>query len=158
MSKRNRSILLLDDDYASMAPLKEILEAMYGFDVELSAAKEIMARLAVKRYDLLCVDVMILPKSINGNHREIENICFEGVHWQKTGLEFLRRLRRGDFSSGREHGTSLQVPVIVLSAVANDSLTEAAPTGATNIRHIEKPFDLGQLIATMVQMMEQPVL
>jgi CheY-like chemotaxis protein len=154
MSGRKRKVLLLDDDYESMAPLKELLETFYEFEVDLSAAKEILGQLRSVRYDLLCLDIMILPKSLNGDDREVENIHFAGVHWQRTGLAFLDRLRRGDFG-GEGQGTAANTPIIILSAVADDSLADAGYLEDSQTRHLEKPFEVDVLIETMLQMMDQ---
>lgn len=151
MSEQKRKVLLLDDDYESMAPLKDLLETIYGLEVNLSAAKEIIEQLRQVRYDLLCVDIMILPKSLNGNQEEVENIHFTGVHWQTTGLVFLDRLRRGDFS-GDGQGTAPGTPVIILSAVADDSLVDAGYLEGPRTRHLEKPFDVGELIDTIMDL------
>jgi CheY-like chemotaxis protein len=155
MSSEKRKVLLLDDDYPSMAPLKDLLETFFEFEVELSAAKTLIDHLHTVRYDLLCVDTMILPKSLNGTQDEVENIHFDGVHWQATGLAFLERLRRGDFGPAPQ-GTPPDVPVIILSAVADDSLVDAGYQPGATTRHVEKPFDVEQLIDTIVQMMGEP--
>lgn len=157
MSGKKRKILLLDDDYESMVPLKDLLETIFDFEVTLSAAKETVAQLRQVRYDLLCVDIMILPKSLNGKDEEVENIHFDGVHWQTTGLAFLDRLRRGDFSAAGQ-GTAPDTPVIILSAVADDSLADAGYLAGKRTRHLEKPFDVDELINTMVQMIDEATL
>jgi CheY-like chemotaxis protein len=154
MSEKKRKVLLLDDDYQSMAPLKELLETLFDFEVDLSAARETVERLTNVRYDLLCIDIMILPKSLNGDHEEVENIHFDGVHWQTTGLAFLDRLRRGDYR-GDGAGTAPDAPVIILSAVADDSLVDAGYLAGQRTRHLEKPFDVDVLINTMMQMLDE---
>lgn len=151
MSSEKRKVLLLDDDYASMAPLKDLLEALCHIDVDLSASKETLDRLRTVRYDLLCIDIMILPKSLDVRQEEVENIHFDGVHWQKTGLAFLERLRRGDFAAG-ERSTSPNVPVIVLSAIPDDSLEGAGYRDGPTTRQLEKPYEVEVLINTITEM------
>ena len=142
---QNKKILLFDDDYASMSPLKQYLERAIGFQVALTAHKQLPKRLAQERFDLVCVDLMIHPTSIGANGDEIENIHFEGVNWQKTGLEFLKRLRQGEFHQEDGVSTSPDVPVIVLSAVANYSVEDELDQDIFVNAYIEKPFALEEI-------------
>lgn len=138
------NILLLDDDAESMEPLKSVLESIYGYTVELTAAASLLARLSYQRFDLICVDIMIYPYSVDGE-TEVLNIHYPDVNWHKTGIEFLYRLRRGDYA-GSAGGTRADVPVIVLSAVAQFSVEDLLKDNAVNIRYREKPFDLEELV------------
>jgi CheY-like chemotaxis protein len=111
-------------------------------------------RLRWEKFDLLLVDSMIHPKSLNADNQEVENIHFANVNWQRTGQEFLLRLRRGDFCSETGSGTSPHVPIIVLSAVA-DSWHEMTGDPARQItKYIEKPFDPEELAETIHQLLK----
>src|SRR5689334_21353685 len=137
-----KRILLLDDDYESMLPLKIFLETVHGFQVELTAEKELLERLQYEHFDLICVDLMLHPISLNANNQEIKNIHFDGVNWQRTGLAFLKQLRDGQFNGDPGKGTSPQVPVIMLSAVADTSAADAVEISPYTAQYMEKPFDL----------------
>lgn len=151
-------ILILDDDYASMVPLKQLLETIYHYQVELSAAADTIAKLSATRYDLLCVDTMIHPKSIDGAGNEVENIHFDNINWQLTGLAFIQFLREGKLLSqdaaNRDTGTTADVPIIILSAVAHNSIDEYQVTGYANTIHMEKPFSVEDLIGKIQEMLE----
>lgn len=149
----NKCILLLDDDYESMSPLKFFLEEVHGHRVELTAAAEITERLRHEHFDLLCVDLMIHPVSLDANNQEVTNLHFAGVNWQKTGLTFLQQLRQGRFSDGQGKGTSAQVPVLILSAVANHLLEETLVTRDKHTAYLEKPFDLEELMSLLEQLL-----
>lgn len=140
----SKRILLFDDDYESMAPLKLFLEEINGYQVELTARADIPQRLATERFDLLCIDLMIHPVSLDADLEEVTNLHFDGVNWQKTGLVLLERLRRGDFSPG-DAGTPATVPVIVLSAVADRTTDELAVTDDRQTVYWEKPFDVEEI-------------
>jgi CheY-like chemotaxis protein len=140
----SKRILLFDDDYESMAPLKLFLEEINGYQVELTARADIPQRLATERFDLLCIDLMIHPVSLDADLEEVTNLHFDGVNWQKTGLVLLERLRRGDFSPG-DAGTPATVPVIVLSAVADRTTDELAVTADRQTVYWEKPFDVEEI-------------
>lgn len=149
MSTEPRKILILDDDFESMSPLKTYLELVLGYAVELTAAEGILDRLAQERYDLVLVDMMIHPVSLDAGNQEVTNIHFDGHNWRTTGIEFLRRLRSGAFSSASEEGTRPDVPVIVLSAVAQYSADELFKDTEKPVRHIEKPFDIQEMLTAI---------
>ena len=137
--ERKRRILLMEDDYASMCDTKEFLEEL-GHEVELTASATILNRLAREKFDLIIVDIMIQPKSINGKE-QIDNVHYDNVNWSLTGTEFAMRLRRGDYTSDSPEATPPDVPVIILSAVAGPPVPNTLP----NLFRMEKPFRLSQL-------------
>ena len=151
----NKRILLLDDDYESMSPLKFFLEEVHGHQVELTAAAELTERLRHERFDLLCVDLMIHPVSLDANNQEVANLHFEGVNWQKTGLSFYQQLRQGRFSDEEAAGTSPQVPVLILSAVANHLIDEPLVVRDKRTAYLEKPFDLEEMMSTLEKLLNQ---
>ncbi len=156
LSTRPKRILLFDDDYESMEPLKLFLEAVSNFNVELTARADILPRLATERFDLLCIDLMIHPISLDAQQQEVTNVHFAGVNWQKTGLIFLERLRRGDFTHSTTQGTLATVPAIVLSAVADRSTDELTITDDPLTEYWEKPFDLEAIVAAIERLLAKP--
>jgi len=152
MAAEQKRILLFDDDYESMAPLKLFLEKVNGYRVELTAQADITQRLATERFDLLCIDLMIHPISLDARWQEVNNLHFPGINWKKTGLALLERLRRGEFSE-RSEGTRATVPVIVLSAVANYSTDGLSVINDPLTAYLEKPFDLEEILATIEQLL-----
>lgn len=155
MAANPKKILLFDDDYESMSALKQYLERPLGFQVELTADRTILERLACERFDLVCVDLMIHPTSLNAADEEVENVHFEGINWRRTGLEFLRRLRKGEFSEAHSSGTSPDVPVLVLSAVANYSIGAELGQTMRVDGYIEKPFDLEAMIHQICKLLPE---
>ncbi|HJS17732.1 MAG TPA: hypothetical protein VJ785_03225, partial [Anaerolineales bacterium] len=116
MSEKPRKILMLDDDFESMQTLQTHVRKELNAEVELSAEKNLLQRLGREKFDLLVVDLMIRPKSFNAENQEVENIHYDNVKWDRTGLEFIRRFRKGEYAQ-TGHGTSADVPIIVMSAV-----------------------------------------
>lgn len=153
---RPKRILLFDDDYESMEPLKLFLEAINGFNVELTAQADIVQRLAQEHFDLLCIDLMIHPTSLDAQQEEVTNVHFAGVNWQKTGLTFLERLRRGAFVQDPTQGTLPAVPAIVLSAIADRSTDELTITDDPLTEYWEKPFDLEEIVAAIERLLAKP--
>lgn len=158
MVSMTKKILLLDDDYESMFPLKAFLETVHGFQVELTAEKSLLERLQAERFDLICVDVMIHPLSLNASNQEVKNIHFEEINWRRTGLVFLKHLRNGEFNPDLNQGTSPQVPVIVLSAVADTSEQDALDAAMQTTHYMEKPFDLEELTERIYQLLRESAL
>ena len=150
-----RRILLLDDDYESLLPLKNFLETVNDHSVELTANEAILDRLSTEIFDLICVDNMIYPTSLDKDNAEVRNIHFDNVNWKATGIEFIRRLRRGEFQSTDRQGTSSQVPVIILSAVPGTLISDLDLLANENLDYVEKPFDLASLVDRIDQLLEQ---
>jgi CheY-like chemotaxis protein len=114
-----------------------------------------LARLATETFDLLVVDLMIRPESLDAEGNKVANVHFQDVSWLRTGIEFLRRLREGEFSTTPGQGTPPDVPVIVLSAVANYSVEDALPVGNATTEYVEKPFLVSDLIARIRRLIKE---
>ena len=154
MPGEHKTVLFFEDDYESLQDLKEYLEQYRGWQVELSAQADILDRLAHERFDLILVDLMIPPESLDASGQTVQNVHFEGVSWLKTGLEFLRLLRCGAFSGETGHGTPPDVPVIVLSAVANYSVGSALPDQLAVADYVEKPFLVEDLLGRIDKLVQ----
>jgi CheY-like chemotaxis protein len=145
MQTERKRILLFEEDFESMRDVKEHLEETLRWHVELTAEKAILERLSRERFDLIVVDVMIRPKSLDAEGEEVHNVHFDGVNWRGTGIEFLRRLRSGEYS-GAGPGTSPDVPVLVLTAAGDHSELEELAKEVQFYGYIEKPFRLQELV------------
>lgn len=155
MDKAPKRILIFDEDFESMRDLKEHLEEMHGYEVELTADAAVSDRLRRERFDLVLVDIMIHPRSPNAAGDEVDNIHFAGVPWVKTGLEFLRRLRAGEFCAEPGAGTSPDVPTIVLSAVANDSINSELKDHHLAQAYMKKPYRFREILNTIGALLQE---
>jgi len=147
-------VLLFEDDFASMRDLKEFLETELGWQVELGAAEGLLAQIGRERFDLVVVDAMIHPTSLDDAGQEVRNVHYDGVNWRRTGFEFVRRLQRGAYSPEAGQGTPPDVPVLFLSAVANYSVEEDLHQEITVQGYVEKPFRLEDLVEQMRDLLE----
>ena len=154
MPSEPKTVLFFEDDYESLQDLKEYLERHRGWQIELSAQASMVDRLAHERFDLILVDLMIPPESLDANGQTVQNVHFDGVSWLRTGLEFLQRLRRGEFSGETGQGTPPDVPVIVLSAVANYSVENALPRELAVEGYVEKPFLVADLLGRIDKLVQ----
>lgn len=155
MPRNQKRVLLFDEDFESMRDLKEHIEEEFGWYVALTAEQSILERLSRERFDLLLVDVMIHPVSLDADGQEVRNVHFEDISWLITGLEFLRRLRKGEFSQEASSGTPTDVPVIVCSAVGDYSVEDALGDQIKVEGHMEKPFRLKEMVARMRELLEE---
>lgn len=154
MSSKQKKILLLDDDYESMHNLQIYLEEELDWEVVFSAEKTMLERLGREKFDLLIVDLMIRPKGLGASGQEVQNIHYENVKWDRTGLEFIRRFRQGEYAQNNK-GTSPHAPVIVLSAVADSTANGEWGKIIKNEPHVEKPFRLSDLINLMQKLLRE---
>jgi CheY-like chemotaxis protein len=154
MPGKHKKILLLDDDYESMHSLQAYLQEEKGWEVELSAEKSLLTRLGREKFDLLIVDLMIRPKGVDAENREVQNIHYDDVKWDRTGLEFIRRFRQGEYAQDGK-GTSPNTPIIALSAVADSAADEEWGKIIQNENHVEKPFRLSDLVALILSLLQE---
>jgi len=155
MRGEQKRILLFEEDFESMRDLKEHLEEEMRWSVELAANAGLLERLSYERFDLIVVDLMIHPTSLDAEGKEVQNVHFNDVNWRKTGLEFLRRLRRGEFSKGQGMGTSPDIPVLVLSAVAQYSVENELGEEIPIEGYVEKPFRLEDLVERIRRLLQE---
>jgi len=149
-----KKVLLFEDDYESMRDLKEHLEESFGWHVELTANARLLERLTRERFDLIVVDVMIRPTSRDARGEEVQNVIFPEVNWLGTGFEFLRRLRRGEYSKVGM-GTPPDVPVIVLTAAGDRSEVEKLRKKVRLEGFVYKPFRLKELVDHMRRLLKE---
>lgn len=154
MTEKSKRLLLLDDDYESMEVLYKYLKEELGLDVEFTASANLLERLDQEKFDLLLVDLMIHQSGSNPKNEKVQNIHYDNVKWDHTGMEFIRRFRTGEYTpTGR--GTSTSVPIIVLSAVA-DSATDGEWGNILEKEHtVEKPFRLSDLVGLINRLLQE---
>jgi CheY-like chemotaxis protein len=155
MMSQQKRVLMFEDDFESMGALKEYTEEEFGWHVELSAEHSLLERLAHERYDLVMVDLMIHSTSFDANGNEVQNVHFEGINWRETGLEFLRRLRRGELCKEAGLGTQPDVPVVILSAIANETVEKEIDRDFCIQAYLEKPFRLEEIVNLMSQLLQE---
>ena len=155
MPNAQKRVLMFEDDFESMRDLKEHVEAEYGWYVELTAEHTLLGRLVYECFDLVLVDLMIHSTSFDAHGREVQNVHFPDINWRETGREFLRRLRGGEFSQEASVGTRPEVPVIVLSAVADESVKNEIDEKVPIQAYVEKPFRLEEIVALMRELLQE---
>jgi CheY-like chemotaxis protein len=148
-------LLFFEDDYENLRDLREYLERDLGWHVEVTAETGILERLATEAYDLILIDIMVRPESYDAAGNKVQNVHFEDISWLRTGLEFLERLRRGEYVAVPGQGTSPTVPVIVLSAVAHYSVQDELPPSTAITDYVEKPFRVRDLVARIKRLMQE---
>jgi CheY-like chemotaxis protein len=150
----NKSVLLFEDDFESMIDVKEDLEEMPGWHVVLTAEETLLERLKQEQFDLIVLDVMIRPKSLDAEGDEVHNVRFDDVNWRSTGMEFMKRLRSGEFSQPGQ-GTLPDVPVLILTAAGDHSELEELQKEFQFEGYAEKPFRFEELVERIVKLLQE---
>lgn len=154
MTEKSKRLLLLDDDYESMEVLYRYLKEELELDVEFTASANLLERLDREKFDLLLVDLMIHQFGSNAKNEKVQNIHYDDVRWDRTGMEFIRRFRTGEYTpTGR--GTSTSVPIIVLSAVADSATDGEWVEILEKERTVEKPFRLSELVGLINSLLQE---
>ena len=154
MNAETPRVLVLDDDWESMQYLRDHLQETLGWHVELTAEACVLERLSKERFDLLVVDIMIHSSGTNDRGGSVENISFGRANWKRAGIDFLKRLRAGEFSGESNTGTSPDVPVLVLSAVADFHIKDELENDPSIVGYMEKPFRLQELVERMSEALQ----
>ncbi len=153
MNQKPIHILLFEDDDESLQYLKDHLEEENGWSVEMTAHESILERLKIEVFDLIVVDLMIHPNIDKSSDESISNVHYEGINYKSTGLEFIRRLRVGEYST--PYGTSKDVPIVGISAFS-DSIPEFEEDDPVSfITFLEKPFLLHEIVAKLKDLIKK---
>jgi len=151
-ARRKKTIFWFEDDPWSSVEHCEALRKQY--DVIIGAERDRVEQLRKKPVDLVIVDLIIYPQSENEAREVVDNVAFEGINHHVTGVEFLRRLRAGEYAA---YGFLRDAPVIVLTAVADNTIQERArqyaETGSPS-RFLEKPVKLDELKAAVAALLD----
>jgi CheY-like chemotaxis protein len=151
-----RLIFYFEDDPNSLKAHIKVLEKRYA--VIIGAEQALVDQQRSRCFDLVVIDIMIhhlsLPYNPTAEHtvagdsnEEVINTKFGNVGWRRTGLEFLRLIRNGQYA---DSGFKRDVPVIVTTAVVNyPARQEAIKLGIAG--YLEKPFSTTDLEEAVVQ-------
>jgi CheY-like chemotaxis protein len=124
-----KRILFVDDEDWSVEPYFDKLRD-HHIEVELAInGDEAIEKLQKSRYDLIVLDIMLPPGNKIGKN----------VEPRKAGTILLHGIRRSEIPNMK---TASNVPVVVLTAVADQKLLEnIKQLGVTEIFQKPAPFD-----------------
>ena len=135
-----KRIFWFEEDPDMLEDYSKTLREKYFLDI--GAQWDAIRNTRQQPFDLIIVDLMIHRDSFSiGKGNEVENVGFDGVEWQKTGLEFLARLRIGEY---KEYGFPADIDAIVATAVATYPAYEDAKKHGVKA-FLEKPFTIEEL-------------
>ena len=141
MSKQRKKLIFhFEDDYNGVREVMEALEKS-NYEVIVSANKK---KIEINRQfpiDLVVIDLTIHHQSFERDGNEVENIEFNGISWHRTGFEFLKRIRRGEYE---QFGFPQNVPVIIASAVGDQQIKEEIYALKVSA-YLEKPFTISTI-------------
>jgi len=141
IEQREKTIFYFDDDVDCIQEVVSALKDRY--DITRAAH---WPAIQVKRevpFDLVIIDLMIHHFSIDEDGKEVQNISYkdDGISWQRTGVEFLKRIRNGEY---QDYGFSKDVAVIIASAVVDHEAKEDTHDKGIS-GYIEKPFTIEEI-------------
>ena len=148
MPERTKKIFYLEDDGESVNDHYKVLREYYK--VTLGAHEDLVATRRDEPFDLLILDLMIHPESSDAAGTIAKSIAFDKVEWQRVGLEFLERIRRGEYE---EFGFPIDIPVVVATAVGEYRVQEKT-IGELQVRadaYLEKPFTVDALLEAVAK-------
>jgi len=149
MPTQKKRILYLEDDPESVRDYYAILREKY--EVIIGAHRDLLEKTRTQPVDLVIVDLMIHHYSSNAEDRLAPSISFQGINWQRTGVEFIRRLRAGEYEI---FGLPATVPVIVATAVVDYAVQEQVLALGVEA-YKEKPFTLDEFDKAVKEALEQ---
>lgn len=144
--KSKKKIFWFEDDAYSLVDYYKKLNQEY--DVSIGAHKDLIEQERDDSFDLILLDLMIHESSFEyESNTEVKNISFNGVHWSIIGVEFLRRLREGEYQS---YGFPKDIPVIAATALVDSDIQEAVQNMNVN-DFLVKPFTIDKLRTSIEQ-------
>jgi CheY-like chemotaxis protein len=139
MAIGEKMIFYFEDEPELLRDYFKVLRTKYK--VVVGASREVIEHPPQRPVDLIIVDLMIHYSSFDEAEKEVENISYPGVGWQQTGVEFLRRVRAGNYE---EFGFPATIPVIVATAKVDESTYEEVELLGVKA-YLEKPFSVDAL-------------
>ncbi len=136
--QKKKTIFYFDDDVDCTQDLINVLNESEEYDVIRASHWPVIKVQREIPFDLVIIDLMIHHISLDEKGQEVENISYEDIPWQRTGVEFLKRVRNGEYV---RFGFSEDVPVIIASAVV-DHEAKKDTQNLTILSYIEKPFTI----------------
>jgi DNA-binding NarL/FixJ family response regulator len=139
MATGEKTIFYFEDEPKLLRDYFRVLRTKY--EVIVSARQKVIEQSRQRPLDLVIVDLMIHHWSFDEAGEEVENISYPGVGWQRTGVEFLKRVRAGNYE---EFGFPAAILVIVATAEVDESTYEEVEQFDVKT-YLEKPFSVDAL-------------
>jgi CheY-like chemotaxis protein len=139
VTTEKKRIFYFEDEPELLRAYFEVLREKY--EVIVGASKELVEQSRRQPVDLVIVDLMIHKFTFDEEGNEVQNIHYADVNWQRTGVEFLRRVRVGDYE---DFGFSAAVPAIVATAKVDNPIRDEVEALGVKA-YLEKPFSVDEL-------------
>ncbi len=137
--KKKKRIFWFEDDGDALEGF--YLELKKKYDIIMDASKREVFKDRPYFFELVLLDLMIHTDSVNPRSDKKEpNVSYNGFHWMRTGVEFLKRVRKSEYE---RFGFKKDVPVIAVTAVVNYPVNEMKNMGVTSF--LEKPATFQEL-------------
>lgn len=139
-TKFKKRIFWFEDDAHSLSDYYEKLSQEYY--VSIGAHRDLIEQKRDYSFDLVLLDLMIHKSSFEyKSNKEVKNISYDETHWSIIGVEFLKRLRKGEYES---YGFPHDIPVIAATALVDSDIQETVEHMDVN-DFLVKPFTIDKL-------------
>ena len=149
--KTKKRIFWFEDDAHSLIDYCEKLSQEYN--ISIGAHKDLIEKKRDDSFELVVLDLMIHEFSFEyKSNKEVKNIRFDGVHWSIIGVEFLKRLRKGEYEL---YGFPKNIPVIAATAIVDSPIKESVENMDVD-DFLLKPFTIDRLKSSIGQALKPP--
>lgn len=140
MPRNPKRIFWLESDPWDESSRDAIRKAGYSVPFFTASSKIIERSRSPNYFSLVITEILVYCKK--------GNLRYNGIPWQETGLEFLRRLRAGSLE---KYGFAKDIPVIVLTGVIAKRVETVCLRDLGVIAYLDKPYPPQSLVKTVAQ-------
>lgn len=134
--REKKRIFWFEDDAVSLEDFHDSLQESYI--LKMGAHGALIKRRRKYPFDLVIIDIMIRQNSYHfKTNKLVKNISYNDIHWEKSGVEFLRHIRNGSYEP---FGFMRNVPVIAATAIVDSSVKDELERLGIN-SYLTKPFE-----------------
>lgn len=143
MSSQIRIFWLEDDLFTNQYHIAELKE---HYTVTAGAGQSLVDEPRSGSFDLLIVDLMIHRDGpADMSNTPTTNLHYDAIGWRQTGIEFLRRVRAGQYE---QNGLLADIPAIVVTG-SGDEVDEKAARGLAQGPLLTKPCTIDALLGAV---------
>ena len=140
-----KKILYFEDESTLFIDFIDALSEFY--EVYVSTEKKFIETERDYIFDLLILDIQIFNSDYDDDDNMIENLQFNNIYWRDTGIEFLRRIRQGQYE---KNGFPSDMVIVAATVRADIDITNELLKHDINLI-LEKPFTIDDLLNNLQQ-------
>ena len=144
-------IFWLEDDIMTNVYHIDALKKRYEVIVEAAQSYIDQLRAPAESFDVLIIDLMIHPYGrTEAKNGSAKNVHYAAIAWRYTGIEFLRRVRAGEYA---HNGFPSDIPIVVITGIGDDK-AEAEARKLADGPLLTKPCAIDALLEAVASALE----